>query len=205
MKRFRVLFSLVPLLVLACAQPDNSSPQAADSPAAEDPILTTAVLSGTVTTLAGSVVSGNTNSTGVSARFNSPFGVATDGTNVYVADSGNNLLRQIVISSREVTTLAGTGTAGSNDGPGVQATFSSPMGLCTDGTNLYVADNNGNRIRKIDLASGEVSTVAGGGMGSTNGIGAGASFSSPYHLALKSGYSRLFVADSGNHMIRMIE
>jgi sugar lactone lactonase YvrE len=109
---------------------------------------------GTVTTLAGTAgSSGSTdNATGTSARFRNPEGITTDGTNLYVADYGNHTIRKIVIDNGTVTTLAGTaGSSGTTDNAtGTSARFSSPWGMTTDGTNLYVVDYGNHRIRKIE-------------------------------------------------------
>jgi len=67
-----------------------------------------------------------------------------------VADYFNNLIRQIVISTGAVTTVAGTGSSGSANGTGTSASFYYPMGITTDGTNLYVADQRNHLIRKIE-------------------------------------------------------
>ena len=106
-------------------------------------------LSTAVTTLAGSS-SGNTDATGTSARFNQPMGITTDGTNLYVVDYGNNRIRKIVISTGVVTTLAGGSSSGNTDATGTSASFYKPMGITTDGTNLYDADSHNHRIRKIE-------------------------------------------------------
>jgi len=95
-------------------------------------------LSTAVTTLAGTGSSGSANGTGTSASFNYPRGITTDGTNLYVADKSNHLIRKIVISTGAVTTLAGTGSSGSANGTGTSASFYYPNGITTDGTNLYV-------------------------------------------------------------------
>ena len=89
------------------------------------------ISTGAVTTVAGTGSSGSANGTGTSASFNYPFGITTDGTNLYVADTSNNLIRKIVISTGAVTTVAGTGSSGSADnGTGTSASFnSSYMGL----------------------------------------------------------------------------
>jgi len=108
-------------------------------------------LSTVVTTLAGTVDNGSANGTGTSASFYYPRAITTDGTNLYVADSSNHLIRQIVISTGAVTTVAGTGSSGSANGTGTSASFSSPRGITTDGTNLYVADTSNHLIRKIVL------------------------------------------------------
>lgn len=116
-----------------------------------------------MTTLAGNPGSvGSADGTGGLARFNTPRGVATDGTNVYVADTNNHTIRQIVIATGVVTTLAGTvGLAGSMDGTGTAARFDNPSDVDTDGTNVFVADRANGMIRKIVLSSGVVTTPIG--------------------------------------------
>jgi sugar lactone lactonase YvrE len=150
----------------------------------------TLALSGTVTTLAGkSGLPGTTDATGISAQFNGPNGIATDGTNIYVADTANNVIRKIAISTGAVTTLA-TG-------------FNGPKGITTDGTNLYVADTGNNTIRKID-SLGVVTTVAGSGaIGSAdNPTGTSAMFHLPSGITTDG--TNLYVADTANHLIRKI-
>ena len=107
-------------------------------------------LSTVVTTLAGTGSSGSVNGTGTSASFYNPQGITTDGTNLYVAERVNHLIRKIVISTGAVTTVAGTGSSGSANGTGTSASFSNPIRITTDGTNLYVADDNTHLIRKIE-------------------------------------------------------
>jgi hypothetical protein len=90
-----------------------------------------------------------------------PYGITRDGDNLYVAESLTNTIRKIVISTGAVTTIAGSGTAGHvNSTTGIAAQFDQPMDITTDGTNLYVADYNNGWIRKIVIASGEVSNFA---------------------------------------------
>ncbi|SVC78579.1 uncharacterized protein METZ01_LOCUS331433, partial [marine metagenome] len=157
-----------------------------------------------VTTLAGSGSYGSTNGTGTSASFYSPVGITTDGTNLYVADTDNHLIRKIVISTGVVTTLAGSGTAGSaDDDNGTAASFNKPYGITTDGTNLYVADRNNHLIRQIVISTGVVTTVAGTGSdGSVNGTGTLASFYNPRGITTDG--TNLYVAEYGNHLIRQI-
>jgi sugar lactone lactonase YvrE len=112
-----------------------------------------------VTTLAGSIA--GSDGTGASASFNYPRAVTTDGSNLYVADANANKIRKIVIATGAVNTIAGTGASGALDGPGLTATFYSPQGITTDGTNLYVADTYNNKIRQIDIATGVVSSLTG--------------------------------------------
>ncbi|HYA86898.1 MAG TPA: Ig-like domain-containing protein, partial [Nitrospirota bacterium] len=132
------------------------------------------ILAESVSTFAG-VAPGAIDGIGANARFWMPGDITTDGANLYVADTGNNTIRQIVIATGQVTTLAGTaGVAGSTDGIGTTAKFSGPIGIITYGTNLYVADAGNNTIRQIVIATGQVTTLAGtaGVAGSTDGIGA---------------------------------
>ena len=118
-----------------------------------------------VTTFAGTAgAKGSTNGTGAAARFNNPNGLAVDGAgNLFVADQSNHTIRQIVLSSGVVTTLAGTAAmAGSSDGTGAAARFDMPHALAFDGTgNLYVADTRNHTIRKVAIAGGAVTTYVG--------------------------------------------
>jgi sugar lactone lactonase YvrE len=162
---------------------------------------------GVVTTFAGAAgVAGSTNGTGSAARFNFPWGIAIDsGNNLFVADSGNQVIRKIT-SAAVVTTFAGTlGTPGSADGAGTAASFADPAGLAIDASgNIYVADGTNHTIRKITSA-GVVSTFAGsaGNPGFLDGTGAAAKFSGPMGIAIDLS-SNLYVANYNNHNIRKI-
>jgi DNA-binding beta-propeller fold protein YncE len=107
------------------------------------------IATGVVTTLAGASALGATDGTGTAARFNTPRGIATDGTNLYVADTWNNTIRKIVIGTGVVTTLAGAGVAGGFDATGTAAYFNIPSGIACVGTTLYVSDTGNYSIRKI--------------------------------------------------------
>jgi hypothetical protein len=164
------------------------------------------IATGVVTTLAGAAGSpGSTDNTGAAARFSSPWGIATDNTNLFVADRNNNTIRKVVIATGVVTTLAGTaGSSGSTDNTGATARFYNPSGLTTDGTNLFVADTYNQTIRKVVIATGEVTTIAGtaGYTGSTDNTGAAARFFYPYGITNDG--TNLFVADSNNSTIRKV-
>jgi DNA-binding beta-propeller fold protein YncE len=165
------------------------------------------IATGVVTTLAGSPTSGYADGTGSAARFYKPEGVAIDpaGTNLYVADSRNNMIRKIVIATGVVSTLAGSTTKGSADGKGSAASFNYPEGITIDltGTNLYVSDTDNNEIRKIVIATGVVSTLAGSTTkGSADGTGSAASFNYPYGITTDG--TSLYVTDEVNHEIRKI-
>lgn len=160
---------------------------------------------GTVTTLAG--LAGNTGRTdgsGTAARFSEPFSVATDAAgNLYVADTSNNLIRKISAAG-VVTTLAGAGSQGSNDGTGTAAKFAEPRGVGVDAAgNVYVADYNNHKVRKITPA-GVVTTLAGSGSpGNSDGTGSTAQFRGLISLAVSSD-GTVYVADTGNRAVRKI-
>ncbi len=158
----------------------------------------------TVTTIAGSGTSGATNGIGAAARFSAPFGITYHAGNLYVGDEGNNQIRKIVISTGAVTTLAGSGVQGFINGTGIAARFKKPEGMATDGTNLYVADAGNMVIRKIVIATAEVTTFAGSGAQNwLDGPLLSASFDQPQGVI--SDGTRLYVADTFNNKIRKIE
>lgn len=110
---------------------------------------------GTKTLLAGGTL-GTADGTGAAAQFNFPSTLCIDSTstNLYVSDTSNFTIRQIVISTGVVTTLAGSaGVSGSTDATGIAASFANPAGICIDSTNsnLYVCDSFNGRIRRITL------------------------------------------------------
>ena len=161
---------------------------------------------GVVSTLAGqSGVSGTANGTGTNAQFYNPFGLAVDsGSNVYVAEYGNNMIRKITPTGT-VTTLAGSTTSGTANGTGAAAQFYQPTGVAVDsGSNVYVVDYANQTIRKI-TPGGVVTTVAGifGTTGTSDGVGSNAQFCYPRGIAVDSG-TNLYVADYLNQAIRKI-
>ncbi|TAE78629.1 MAG: hypothetical protein EAZ65_04525 [Verrucomicrobia bacterium] len=163
--------------------------------------------SGVVTTIAGSPgVPGSTDASGTNARFNSPAGLAIDGSgNLYVCDSANHTIRKIT-SSGVVTTIAGSpGVSGTTNATGSAASFNNPRGITLDASgNLFVADSGNHAIRRISTA-GQVTTFAGlaGSSGSTDATATAARFNTPKAIAIDAS-GIFYVADSGNHTIRKI-
>ena len=161
---------------------------------------------GVVTTLAGSALNpGSADGTGSAARFDSPGGVAVDGSgNVFVADSSNSTIRKITPGG-VITTLAGSaGERGIADGTASAARFNYPGGVAVDASgNVFAADTSAHSIRKI-TADGVVTTLAGTYVpGSADGTGTAARFSWPRGVAVDS-HGNVFVTDSGNQTIRKI-
>ncbi len=157
-----------------------------------------------VSTLAGSGNIGGFDGTGTAATFYEPWGLACDTSgNVYVADTKNYKIRKITPGG-VVTTIAGTGTFGTTNGPALLAKFGFPTGICvTDDGTIYVADHQTHTIRKI--ANGTVSTIAGTAFmsGSNDGLGTAASFNRPYGIDLDQN-GDILVADEWNHLIRKV-
>jgi hypothetical protein len=150
--------------------------------------------------------------TGVSTTFassvvlSSPAGITTDGINLYVTDAVNNSIHRIVISTGDISTLAGSASdpPGSNNGTGLDARFSSPVGITTDGINLFVADFGNHTIRQIVIASRVVTTLAGspGQDGAFDKVGTAARFRYPRGISTDG--TNLYVTDYFNHMIRSV-
>ena len=163
--------------------------------------------SGRVTTLAGSAgVSGETDGTGASARFNRPMGIAVDDAgNVFVADNQNSVVRKVTPTG-VVTTYAGDpGAFGSTNGTGTGARFNALTAVSVDGDgNVFVADTGNASIRKV-AAGGVVTTLAGvsGNVGEVDGIGSASRFAYPEAIATAADGS-LRVADTQNHTLRVV-
>lgn len=159
---------------------------------------------GTTSTFAGSGVRGRDDGPATEARFDRPGGLAfgPNGT-LYVADSGNDLIRAIAPDG-SVTTVAGSGEEGRVDGRAVDAAFNSPRGIAVDAAGvIYIADRGNHTIRRLS-ADGAVTTLAGTGEpGFADGPGATAQFYYPGGVALGAD-GTIYVADEQNLRIRRL-
>lgn len=162
----------------------------------------------TVSTYAGSTTSGSYDGIGTAATFYGPMDVVRDASgNFYIADVGNNKIRKIDATTLAVTTFAGTGALGREDGNRLSATFNGPENMVFDASgNLFIADKFNNSIRKIDMTTGIVSTFAGsliGNLGNVNGTVNNATFYYPSGLVFDAS-GNLFVTEEYGHTIRKI-
>jgi len=160
---------------------------------------------GNVISLAGGTEGAWHDGRGDSARFNWPGGVAVDPVgNVYVSDYLNNRIRKITPAG-DVTTIAGTGEAGSRNGPAGSAQFDGPDGIALDAAGyLYITELGNNNDIRVISPGGIVSTLAGGPQGYLNGVGRFAKFSVPVELAVDPA-GAVYVVEEGNHTVRKIQ
>ena len=171
--------------------------------------------SGIINTIAGTPVAAGYKGDGgaaTSALLNNPRAITLDGLgNQYIADSANNVIRKVDSTTKIITTIAGTGTAGYNGdgGAATSALLKYPVGLCFDATysNLYVSDQQNNVIRVINIASGTINTFAGTGSPSYSGDGGPASLATlnqPNQIFMDAAGS-LYIADGNNYAVRKVD
>ena len=168
---------------------------------------------GVITRIAGTAGSAGFSGDGelaVNSRLNQPTGVAVDGSgNVYISDTTNNRIRKITAATGVISTIAGNGQAGSSgdNGPALSATLNFPYGLAiASNGDVYYAEFSSNRVRKITVATGIISTVAGTGTAAYNGDdrpATEAAVNAPINVTFDNN-GNLVIADSGNNRIRRI-
>jgi len=168
------------------------------------------LLTNIITTIAGTGVSGDTGDGGVAtlAQLNEPRSVFKDGSDVYIADTKNHKIRKVNLSSNIISTIAGTGDAGDagDGGDAAYAKLNEPSDVFKDGTDVYIADTKNHKIRKVNLSSNIISTIAGTGDAGDAGDGGPATdakLDEPRGI-FKDG-TDLYIADTKNHKIRLVD
>ncbi len=174
---------------------------------------------GTINTIAGNGTAGSTGNGGAAsaALLDNPGSIAIDGAgNLYIADTGNNEVREIVAATGDIvlvaggaTTVCGSATDTVGDGcPALQATLSQPEGVTLDvNGNLYIADTADARVREVALSTGVITTVAGDGTAGYAGDGGtaiAAELNGPYAVAFDSS-GNMYIPDSGNNRVRQVK
>ena len=144
------------------------------------------------------------------AQLNSPRGVIVDAFgNVFIADASNNRIRVVDVVTHNINTIAGiTGGGGfSGDGPASTNKLNSPRGMAFDAAgNLYIADLNNNRVRKIDFSTGIMTTVAGNGTGSSTGDATpatAATINNPIAVSFDAS-GNLYIVEASGNKVRMV-
>lgn len=143
------------------------------------------------------------------ASLSSPWDLSRVGDTLFIAMAGTHQIWRINLSDGTIALHAGSGPESALDGPNLQATFSQPSGLASDGAVLYVADSESSTIRAVETdPNGKTTSVAGSnnlfGFGLVDGQGKDARFQHPLGVAL-AGPGVLLVADSFNNVIRRID
>lgn len=157
-----------------------------------------------LSTFAGTNQQGYLDAYGNGARFGTPLGIDFDTLRfLYVTDSAFHNIRRVDVSSTQVTTIAGTGVPGWNDGSGIMASFNTPAAITSHSELTLVCDGGNHRIRMIGQ-NGIVVTVAGDGIaGYLNGVGMSTRLSGPGGV-VRNGEGDYFISDTQNHCIRKL-
>ena len=170
-----------------------------------------------ITSLAGNGAPGygGDNGPASTAELNFPEGVAVDSVgDVFIADSNNNVIREINVSTHKITTVAGTGAIGAtgDNGLAVSATLNLPTGVAVDAPgDVFIADSNNNVIREVNASTGVITTVAGDYVRGYSGDST-ATLNNPATVAelnrpsgvTVDGQGDLFIADTANNVIREV-
>ncbi len=177
-------------------------------------------VSGIMTTVAGNGIVGSTGDGGpaTSASLNTPTSVALDPAgNIFIADSGNQVIRRVDAFTGNISTFAGTLTQHGYTGDGAAATsakLKTPNGISFDiNGNLYIADTGNHAIRFVNAANGIITTIAGTGTAGFSGDGGTATSAqlnapwsaTPIPSAIGGGVSGFYIADQNNNRIRKVD
>ena len=166
---------------------------------------------GIITTVAGNGTAGfsGDGGTATSAQLYQPTSVCTDNFgNVYFADCQNNRIRKVTVSTGIITTIAGTTQGYSGDGGlAVDAQFYLPWGICLDDSNnIYIADQLNNRIRKVTISTGIITTIVGtgtAGFSGDGGLAIDAQIAQPCGICIDD-IGNIYIADRANVRIRKV-
>jgi sugar lactone lactonase YvrE len=172
-------------------------------------------VTGTITTVAGTGVVGfgvGDGGPAAAAPLTYPHGVAVDAAgNLFIADTGNSRVRRVDAATGVITTVAGTGAFGfgGDGGPATGASLDKPYGVAVDAAgNLFIADTSNHRVRKVDAATGVITTVAGNGVwwtyGGDGGPAVAANLAYPFGVAVDAG-GNVFIADDSGHRVRRVD
>ncbi|MGW2189666.1 NHL repeat-containing protein, partial [Streptomyces sp. NPDC001719] len=168
---------------------------------------------GYITTVAGTGTPGYNGDGGqaTSTELYDPFSVALDSAgNLYINDRQNHRVRRVDAATGYITTVAGTGTPGYNgdNQTAASAQLNYPTGLAFDGAdNLYIGDHVNQRVRRVDAATGYITTVAGTGTPGYSGDGGqatSAELHDPVGVAV-DGAGNLYIDDRENHRVRVVD
>ena len=168
--------------------------------------------SGIITTIAGNGTNGSSGDGGIAtnAQLSYPSGLAVDHSgNLYIVNEGNSTIRKVTFSTGIISTIAGNGGQGYSGDGGVatNAQLNQPYGVAVDGIgNIYIADRNNNRIRKVNALTGLINTVAGNGtyaFSGDGGLATSAELSYPTGISIDTS-GNLYIADRNNHRIRKV-
>ncbi len=184
------------------------------SDAGSNSVRKVTVATGVITTVAGGGPADpnfGDNGPATSAILNRPSGVGVDSSgNVYIADAGNQRVRKVTVSTGIITSIAGSATQGfsGDNGPATSAQLSNPTGVAVDSAgNVYIADTNNQRIRKVSASGGVITTFAGGGPNppgmADGGPATNAELYQPNGITVDTA-SNLYIADAGSNSVRKV-
>jgi sugar lactone lactonase YvrE len=164
---------------------------------------------GNISTVAGNNTAGyaGDGSAATSAELDYPEGIAVDSSgNLYISDSYSHAIRKVAVSSGDISTIAGSRSWG-DGGPATAAILNHAYGVAVDSHgNLYIADRAGNRIRKVTVSTGTITTVAGNGVAGysgDSGPATSAEINGPLGVAVDSA-GDIFIADTNNNAVREV-
>jgi sugar lactone lactonase YvrE len=167
---------------------------------------------GMITTVGGTGTAGYSGdgASATAAQLDQPTALALDaGNNLYFADTGNHRIRRVDATTGIITTVAGNGIQGysGDNGPAANAAIDSPTGVAVAANSLYLADTHNQRIRRLDLMTGMITTIAGSGSLGCSGdtaLANSAALALPHGLTVDPS-GNIYIADAGNHRIRRID